>query len=72
MEVHTTECDLCHIQKASTNHWYRIYLGPSWIAVQAAEMRLEVDLETTARKLDCCGQACVTRAVSEYLSGARK
>lgn len=59
------KCDVCRVEKLDTNHWFVCIPSES-------EFRILAVANTTIRargdKLDLCGEACIHRAVSQWLA----
>jgi hypothetical protein len=67
-------CDVCGKLKQETNHWFVVLVNELGIAIATdPQYKAFIDSQpsgaaTTATTVDCCGEACVLKKVSELIS----
>lgn len=63
MKVETYKCDVCGKQKGDVNHWWLVWMTPF-----AFTVRPWGDDQVERTSIHLCGNECVQRKVSEFLS----
>lgn len=65
------KCDGCGAEKREANHWWALYREFDTLTIYP--VRDDIGTRRLRRKLEYkgvfCGEACVIRAVSEFLGG---
>lgn len=76
MKLEIYKCDVCGARKHDTNHWWKAYVMPRYVAVtDFAELSLD---EMAMKDLDLkplmhlCGEACVQRKMAEFMGSVSK
>jgi hypothetical protein len=63
MRTEQVTCDVCGAQKKETNHWFIVALyGLDSIRIVASKPNTDL-----GNAIDCCGESCVLREVSELM-----
>jgi hypothetical protein len=68
MQFNATKCDVCGKIKGETNHWLRVWVTGTVVAITGYETET-CPLATDASQFDVCGQDCAVRKASEFMGG---
>ena len=62
-------CDVCGAQKQDTNHWFVVVSGDTGTGVVTDQQYRDLieKVPPFVITVDCCGEACVLKKVSELI-----
>ena len=70
-KIETIICDCCPAVKKDANHWFKVRIGEGF-HVYPWEYLGEGASDDSIPTLLLCGDACVTKALAEYLSELKR
>ena len=72
MRIETYRCDVCGVEKREANHWWWLGWNESYqravlLTAAVRAQRFSEDENVKYVKFDLCGEACVTKKLSEFM-----
>lgn len=82
MRIETYKCDACGAEKRDSNHWWSLYRADHEKRIVVVPLDAEFphrpgqticcrESSMVYKRFHLCGEACVTKKLSEFMSPAR-